>query len=86
VSFIPEFRFGCGLSGTTLSRTDWAIDLDALGLAFTRRINGWRSIAEIISEVSNDRVAPEMTSADLEEIGRRLLQSLWQLDFIAIKL
>jgi hypothetical protein len=36
--------------------------------------------------VSNDRDAPEMPSADLDEIGRRLLQSLWQLDFIAIKL
>ncbi|CAB4942926.1 MAG: methyltransferase [Actinobacteria bacterium] len=84
-SFIPEYRHSCGVKGTTLSRSDWAIDLDALGLAFARRINGWRSIAEIISEVSNDRDAPEITSDDLDEMGRRLFQSLWQLDFIAIR-
>jgi len=85
-SFIPEFRHGCGLDGTTLSRTDWAIDLDPLGLAFARRINGWRSIAEIISEVSNDHRLPDVEFDDVAEIGRRLFQSLWQMDFVAFKI
>ncbi len=85
-SFIPEFRHGCGLDGTTLSRTDWAIDLDPLGLAFARQINGWRSIAEIISEVSNDHRVPDVELDDLAEIGRRLFQSLWQMDFVAFKI
>lgn len=86
ISFIPEFRHGCGLRGITLSRSDWAIDLDRFGLAFAGRINGWRSIAEIISEVSNDRHAPAIELAELHEIGRRLFQSLWQMDFVAFKI
>jgi SAM-dependent methyltransferase len=85
-SFIPEFRHGCGLKGTTLSRPDWAIDLDPLGLSFAQRINGWRSIAEITSEVAGDRRAAEVERAALDEISRRLFQSLWQMDFVAIKL
>ena len=85
-SFIPEFRHRCGLAGTTLSRPDWAIDLDPLGLAFAGRINGWRTIAEIISEVSEDHRARDVPPAELPEIGRHLLQTLWQMDIIAIRI
>ncbi len=85
-SFIPEFRHRCGLEGTTLSRTDWSIDLDPLGLAFAERINGWRTIAEIISEVSEDHRAREVPPAEVPEIGRHLLQTLWQMDIIAIRI
>lgn len=85
-SFIPEFRHACGVDGITLSRSDWAFDLDPLGLAFVRRINGWRRIDEIVAAVAEDADAPDMDSEELFEMGRRLFQSLWQMDFVAIRI
>lgn len=85
-SFIPEFRHACGLDGTTLSQPEWAIDLDPLTLAFAGRIDGRNSIGEIIAAVSQDRISPTVGNDELSEIGRRLFQSLWQMDVIAIAL
>ncbi|MBU6330596.1 MAG: methyltransferase domain-containing protein, partial [Acidobacteria bacterium] len=85
-AYIPVFRHACGVDGTTLSRHDWALDLDPLGLAFVRRISGHRSIGEIVTAVAEDGGLPAMGLGELTEIGRRLFQSLWQMDFIAIKL
>ncbi len=85
-AFVPEFRHASGVTGTTLSRPGWAIDLDPFGLSFVRRIGGRRSIGEIVGAVAADRGAPAIDPADLAEIGRSLFQSLWQMDVIAIGL
>lgn len=86
VSFIPEFRHACGVDGTTLARPDWAFDLDPLGLAFVRRIDGRTTIAEIAAAVSQDVDLPSMERDELAEISRRFLQSLWQMDFVSIRI
>jgi len=86
VSFIPEFRHACGVDGTTLARPDWAFDLDPLGLAFVRRIDGRTAIAEIAAAVSQEVDLPSMERDELAEISRRFLQSLWQMDFVSIRL
>ena len=86
ISYIPEFRHACGVNGTTLARPDWAFDLDPLGLAFVQRIDGRTTIAEIVTAVSEDRHLSKIHHDDLVEIGQRLFQSLWQMDFLAIHL
>lgn len=86
VSYIPAFRHACGVDGTTLSRPDRAFDLDPLGLAFVRRIDGRTTIDEIVTAVSQDVDLPSMGQDELAEMSRRFFQALWQMDFLAIRI
>ena len=75
VDYVPSLRYRCQVSGTSLSRSDWTVPLDDAQADALRRMDGVRTIGEVLAASGID-----------EQYGRDLFQSLWQLDFIAIEL
>jgi len=45
-----------------------------------------RTIREIAARVAQSGRSPRAGATDLEEFGRKLFQSLWRLDFLAMAL
>ena len=86
LNYVPLFRMRCGLSGTEIFRPDWRMNLNAAQLPFVRNIDGRRTIREIAADVAQSRETRRANVADVETFGRKLFQSLWHLDFLAMGL
>jgi hypothetical protein len=76
----------CGLSGAEIFRPDWRLTLNSAQLPFIQHVDGSRSIREIAASVAQDGNSPETRRPHLEKFGRKLFQSLWRLDFLAMAL
>ena len=85
LDYVPMFRLHCGLSGSEIFRSDWRKNLNATQLPFVQRIDGRRTIREIASSVAQSG-SRRADVAELEKFGRKLFQSLWRLDFLAMGL
>lgn len=86
LDYVPEMRMRCGLSGTEIFRPDWRMGLNPAQLPFVQNVDGHRTIREIAERVAQSGESPRASAADLENFGRRLFQSLWRLDFLAMVL
>jgi hypothetical protein len=86
LDYVPLFRKGCGLSGGEIFRSDWRMNLNKAQVPFVRNIDGRRTIREIAANVAQSRQTQRANVADLETFGRKLFQSLWRLDFLAMGL
>jgi SAM-dependent methyltransferase len=86
LDYVPLFRMRCGLSGTEIFRPDWRMSLNAAQLPFVQHIDGRRTIREITARVAQGGETQRANLADLENFGRKLFQSLWRLDFLAMAL
>ena len=86
LDYVPLFRMRCGLSDTEIFRSDWRLNLNAAQLPFVRNIDGRRTIREIAADVAQSRQTQRANLADVEAFGRKLFQSLWRLDFLAMGL
>jgi hypothetical protein len=75
-----------GISGTDIFRPDWRMSLNADQLAYVRHVDGQRTIREIAAAVAQCGQSPHGSTAKLERFGRKLFQSLWRLDFVAMEL
>ena len=85
LDYVPMFRMRCGLSGSEIFRPDWRMSLNAAQLPLVQRVDGRRTIREIAADVAQSG-ARRGDAADLEKFGRKLFQSLWRLDFLAMGL
>jgi SAM-dependent methyltransferase len=85
LDYVPLFRMRCGLSGNEIFRPDWRMSLNAAQLPFVRAIDGRRTIREIAAGVAQS-AARRGDAAEFEKFGRKLFQSLWRLDFLAMGL
>ena len=85
LDYVPMFRTRCGLSGFEIFRSDWRVNLNAAQLPFVHYIDGVRTIREIVAEVARNG-SQRGDVADLENFGRKLFQSLWRFDFLAMVL
>jgi SAM-dependent methyltransferase len=85
LEYVPVFRTRCGVSGSEIFRSDWRVGLNTAQLPFVQGIDGRRTIREIAERVGRSR-SPRGELADLENFGRKLFQSLWRLDFLAMGL
>jgi hypothetical protein len=85
LEYVPIFRTRCGVSGSEIFRSDWRVGLNTAQLPFVQGIDGRRTIREIAERVGRSR-SPRGELADLENFGRKLFQSLWRLDFLAMGL
>jgi len=85
LDFVPMFRMRCGLSDSEIFRSDWRTSLNAAQLPFVQQIDGRRTIREIAADVAQSG-ARRGNAADLEKFARKLYQSLWRLDFLAMGL
>lgn len=86
LDYVPEMRMRCGLSGAEIFRPDWRMSLNATQLPFVQNVDGRRTIREIAERVAQSADSPAANKADLEAFGRKLFQSLWRLDFLAMAL
>jgi hypothetical protein len=86
LDYVPMFRMRCGLSGNEIFRSDWRASLNAAQLPFVRQVDGRRTIREIAERVAQSGETRRGGVADLEKFGRKLFQSLWRLDFLAMGL
>ena len=79
-------RMRCGLAGAEILRPGWRMSLNAAQLPFVRYIDGHRTIREIAACVAQSKDTQLGSAGDFEKFGRKLFQSLWRLDFLAIAL
>ncbi len=86
LDYVPMMRMRCGLSGEELFRPDWRMTVTPAHLPFVRRIDGHRTIREIIASVAEAGASPRVGSSDLEKFAQRVFQALWRLDFLAMAL
>jgi hypothetical protein len=86
LDYVPLFRLCCGLSDSEIFRPDWRMSLNAAQLPFVQRVDGRRTIREIAAGVAQSRQTQRATVAHVETFGRKLFQSLWRLDFLAMAL
>ncbi|MDR3658769.1 MAG: class I SAM-dependent methyltransferase [Mycobacterium sp.] len=83
LDYIPTMRLGCGLSGSEIYRPDWSLTLNMAQLPFVQNVDGRRTIREIADSVARTG-SRRASSGDAESFGRKLFQSLWRLDFLAM--
>jgi SAM-dependent methyltransferase len=88
LDYVPLMRMRCGRTATAIYRPNWTMNLDAAYLSFVQHVDGRRTIREIAARVADSGSSRREGSADAdgEEIARRLFQTLWRLDVIAVAL
>lgn len=86
LDYVPLMRMRCGLSGTEIFRPDWRLSLNPAQLPFVQHVDGRRTIREIAACVAQSGASRQTNAAELEAFGRKLFQSLWRLDFLAMDL
>ncbi|HEY9305000.1 MAG TPA: methyltransferase [Mycobacterium sp.] len=86
LDYVPELRTRCGVSGDQAVWPGGAIPLNPAQLAFAQNVDGRRTIREIAASVAQQHDSTGVSLTELEEFGRKLFQSLWRLDFIAVAL
>jgi hypothetical protein len=84
LDYVPLMRMRCGLSGTEIFRPDWRLSLNPAQLRFVRHVDGCRTIREIAACVAQSGESPQTSASELETFSRKLFQSLWRLDFLAV--
>jgi SAM-dependent methyltransferase len=85
LDYVPMMRMRCGLSGNELFRPDWTMNLTAAQLPFVQDVDGRRTIREIAERVAQTE-SRRAAATELERFARKLFQSLWRLDFLAMGL
>ena len=86
LDYVPMMRMRCGLAGTEIFRPGWRMSLNPTQLPFVQNIDGRRTIREISAHVAQSGASPRVGAVDLETFARKLFQSLWRLDFLAMGL
>ncbi len=86
LDYVPSMRMRCGLDGTEIVRPDFRMALNPAQLPFVQSIDGRRAIREIAEHVAQSGKSHRASTADLEQFGRKLFQSLWRYDFLAMAL
>jgi SAM-dependent methyltransferase len=86
LDYVPMMRLQCGLSGTEIFKPGGRMGLNATQLPYVQHVDGRRTIREIAERVAQSGQSPRASVDDLEQFGRKLFQSLWRLDFLAMGL
>lgn len=86
LDYVPMMRTRCGVSGAEIFWPGARMALGPAQLPFVQNIDGRRTIRQIAERVAQDAETSPAATADLEDFARKLFQSLWRLDFLAIAL
>jgi SAM-dependent methyltransferase len=86
LDYVPVFRYRCGLSGSDIVWPGSRVGLNAVQLPFVQRVDGHRSIREIIRCVLQQHGVSGTGTVELESFVRALFQTLWRVDFVAMAL
>lgn len=83
LDYVPLPRTACLLSGDEIFMPGAKLKLDPAQLPFVQHVDGRRTIRQIVECVAQSGQAG---AGELQEFGRKLFQSLWRLDFLAMAL
>jgi hypothetical protein len=83
LDYVPLTRPACLLSGDEIYLPGLKLKLEPAQLAFVRHVDGRRTIREIVECVAQ---STGESRVELEDYGRKLFQSLWRFDFLAMAL
>lgn len=83
LDYAPLPRTACLLSGDEIHLPGAKLTLTAAQLPFVRRVDGRRTIREIVDAVAQ---GSREDGTRVREFGHQLFQSLWRLDFLAMAL
>jgi SAM-dependent methyltransferase len=83
--YVPMMRLQCGLSGAEIVKPGGSFGLNAAQLPLVQLVDGRRTIGEIAQCVAQSG-GRRGAVTEVEKFGRRLFQSLWRLDFLAMGL
>jgi SAM-dependent methyltransferase len=86
LDYVPIFRYRCGLAGNEIVWPGSRVGLNPAQLPFVQYVDGRRSIREIIRCVLQQHGVSGTGTAELESFVRRLFQTLWRVDFVAMAL
>jgi SAM-dependent methyltransferase len=86
LDYVPLMRTRCGVAGGEIFWPGARMGLTPAQLPFVQNIDGRRTIRQIAERVAQSGEASPAATADLEDFARKLFQSLWRLDFLAIAL
>ncbi|MCV7261411.1 class I SAM-dependent methyltransferase [Mycobacterium shimoidei] len=85
LEYVPMMRTRCGVSGDEIFWPGARMRLAPAQMPYLHQVDGRRSIREIARRVAQQRESAGST-ADHQKVARKLLQSLWRLDFVAVAL
>ena len=85
LDYVPMMRLQCGLVGTEIVKPGGRFGLNAAQLPLVQHIDGRRTIREIADRVAQSG-GQRAGADDVEKFGRKLFQSLWRQDFLAMGL
>ena len=86
LDYKPQLRYRCSLQGSELSRFNWSTQLNSIETMLLERVDGHRTIKQILSELSLMDHLKNSYQSQLEQIARSTFQKLWRLDFLLIGL
>jgi SAM-dependent methyltransferase len=86
LDYVPLTRTACLLSGEEIHLPGAKLKLNPAQLPFVQHVDGRRTIREIIECVARRAGISQEGGAELGDVGRKLFQSLWRLDFLAMAL
>jgi SAM-dependent methyltransferase len=86
LDYIPMLRAHCGIAGAEIFWPGARLRLTSAQLLLVTNIDGHRTIRQIVESVAQLPIWSGTGVTDPEEFGRRLFQSLWRIDFLAIAL
>ena len=84
LEYVPSMRHGCLLEDRVIHRPDWRLKLDPGRSALVQRVDGLRTIRQIMDSAIKSADFPTMGSIDHREFALQTFQDLWKYDFLAI--
>jgi len=86
LDYVPSMRTRCGVSDTDVFGPGWRLPLSGEEMSFARHIDGRRTIREIAETVAHSDDTTRNDAGELGKFARKLFQSLWRLDLVAMGL
>lgn len=86
LDYVPVARTACLLSGDEIVSPGLKLKLNPLALLCAQLVDGRRTIRQIMARVATRGDVTHESEADLQDYARKLFESRWRLDFLAMGL
>jgi hypothetical protein len=86
LDYVPMLRLRCEVSGDEAVWPSGRVRLNPAQLAFAQKVDGHRTIREIADQVARQDESARVSAAEAEEVGRKLFEELWRMDFVTMAL
>lgn len=84
LDYVPLLRTRCSVADEEAVWPGGRMRLNPAQLAFARNVDGRSTIRQIAQRLAQQNESSGVSTADLENFGRKLFQALWRLDFVAM--